>query len=194
MKKIGLNMMDSDQLILDIKKGNVNAFKQFFESFYPSLCLFANKYLKNSDESLDIVQDAFISIWNIRKDVHSIDSAKGYLFKYVKNRSLNYLRDQKQRKCLNFEQLNSEIFFRDNLIEEETYQIIYEAVRNLPAQGQRVIELALDGLKNQAIAEQLNVTVNTIKTIKLRAFKSMRKELKENVFMLFMLLCAAKSN
>jgi len=194
MEKIALKMMDSDQLILDIKLGNVNAFKQFFESFYPSLCLFAKKYLKDSDESRDIVQDAFVSIWNIRKDVHSISSAKGYLFKYVKNRSLNYLRDQKQRKCLNFEQLNSEIFFRDNLIEEETYQIINEAVGHLPPQGQRVIELSLDGFKNQEIAEQLNVTINTVKTIKLRAFKSMREELKENAFVFFVLLCSGKTN
>lgn len=194
MEKIAFKMMDSDQLILDIKMGNVNAFKQFFESFYPSLCLFANKYLKNSDESRDIVQDAFVSIWNIRKDVHSINSAKGYLFKYVRNRSLNYLRDQKQRKSLNFEQLNSEIFFRDNMIEEETYRIISEAVGHLPPQGQRVIELSLDGFKNQEIAEQLNVTINTVKTIKLRAFKSMREELKENVFVLFVLLCSEKTN
>lgn len=194
MEKIGLNVMDSDQLILDIKNGKVDAFKLFFESFYPSLCLFANKYLKDSDESCDIVQDAFVSIWNIRKDIHSINSAKGYLFKYVKNRSLNYLRDHKQRKCLNFEQLNTEIFFRDNLIEEEAYQSIYEAVSNLSSQGQRVIELALDGFKNKEIAEQLNVTINTVKTIKLRAFKSMREELKENVFVLFMLLCSEKTN
>ncbi|HEY3389610.1 MAG TPA: RNA polymerase sigma-70 factor [Prolixibacteraceae bacterium] len=178
-----------DQLILDIKNGKVDAFKQFFESFYPSLCLFTNKYLNDSEASLDIVQDAFVSIWNIRKDVQSISSAKAYLFKYVKNRSLNYLRDQRQRKSLNFELLDSEIFFRDNLIEEETYQMIYEAVRNLPPQGQKVIELSLDGLKNIEIAEQLNVTINTVKTIKLRAFKSMRKELKENVFILFTLLC-----
>jgi len=194
MEKIALKMMDSDQLILDIKMGNVDAFKQFFESFYPSLCLFTNKYLKDPDASHDIAQDAFLSLWNLRKDFHSITSGKSYLFKYVKNRSLNYLRDQKQRKSINFELLGSDFFFRDNLIEEETYQTIYEAIRNLPPQGQRVIELSLDGLTNLEIAKQLNITINTVKTIKLRAFKSLREELKENVFVLFMLLCSKKSN
>jgi len=194
MEKIALKMMDSDQLILDIKMGNVDAFKQFFESFYPSLCLFTNKYLKDPDASHDIAQDAFLSLWNLRKDFHSIPSCKSYLFIYVKNRSLNYLRDQKQRKSINFEQLGSDGFFRDNLIEEETYQTIYEAIRNLPPQGQRVIELSLDGLTNLEIAKQLNVTINTVKTIKLRAFKSMREELKENIFVLFTLLYSKKSN
>ena len=176
--------MDSDQLF-ETKNGDVNSFKSFFESFYPSLCLFANKYLKDTDASLDIVQDAFVHIWNIRKDVHSIDAAKSYLFKYVKNRSLNYLRDQEQRKRINFEQLGTEIFFRDNLIEEEIYQKLYDAMRSLPPQGQKVIELSLDGLKNQEIADALSISVNTVKTIKLRAFKGLREELRENLFILF---------
>ena len=188
-----MNFMVSDQLILDIKNGKVDAFKQFFESLYPSLCLFANKYLKDPDASLDIVQDAFVQIWNKKEDVHSIDSAKSYLFKFVKNKCLNYLRDQKQRQILNYEQLDSEIFFRDNLIEEETYLLINDAVRHLPPKGQKVIELSLDGLKNQEIAEQLNITINTVKTIKQRAFKAMREELKDNVFVLFMLKCSAKN-
>lgn len=179
--------MNSDQLISDINNGEIASFKIFFESFHPSLCLFANKYLKDPDASSDIVQDAFIYIWSRREELQSISSAKSYLFKYVKNRSLNYLRDNELRSKINYELLSSEVFFRDTLIEEETYQIIYEAVRNLPPQGQKVIELSLDGLKNQEIADQLNITINTVKTIKLRAFNSMRKELKSNVFVLFML-------
>jgi RNA polymerase sigma-70 factor (ECF subfamily) len=179
--------MDSDQLMLDIRNGKVDSFKQFFESFYPSLCLFANKYLSDSDASHDIVQDAFVYIWNKREDILSIDSTKAYLFKFVKNRSLNYLRDRK-KFFFNYEEIENEFFFRDNLIEEETYHQIYKAIRNLPPKGQKVIELSLDGLKNQEIAEELNISVNTVKTIKLRAFKTMRYELKENIFVLYILL------
>lgn len=183
--------MDSDQLIFDFKSWKEDSFKPFFEGFYPSLCLFANKYTKDHEASLDIVQEAFMYIWNKKDDVTSINSAKAYLYKYVKNRSLNYLRDNEKRKILNLEQLDSEIFFRDNLIEEETYRSIYDAIKNLSPQGQKVIELSLDGYKNQEVADQLNISVNTVKTIKLRAFKTIREELKENVFVLFTLLITA---
>lgn len=175
-------------MIPDFKGWKAGSFKQFFESFYPSLCLFADKYTQDHEASLDIVQEAFVYLWKIKHEVDTIYSAKAYLFKYVKNRSLNYLRDQENRKRLNFEELNSEIFFRDNLIEEETYQAIYDAIKNLPPQGQKVIEFSLDGLKNQDIAIELNISVNTVKTIKLRAFKSLREELKDNIFALFMLM------
>lgn len=177
--------MDSGQLIREIKDGKVAAFKLFFESFYPALCQFANRYLNNRDTSFDICQDGFVYLWNKIEDVDSIDSAKSYLFKYVKNRSLNYIRDHENRMKLNFDSLDSGIFFRDNLIETEIYSEIYTAIRNLSPQGRKIIELSLDGFKNQEIADQLQISVNTVKTLKQRAFESLRHDLKENVFILF---------
>jgi RNA polymerase sigma-70 factor (ECF subfamily) len=173
-------MMKGDQNITDVA-----AFKTFFLDFYPSLCLFVNKYLNDKEASNDIVQDAFLYIWNKRDEIISVDSAKAYLYKHVKNRSLNYLRDQKNKKKHNLVNVESEYFFRDNLVEEETYQILYKALNNLPPQGQRVIELSLDGFKNQEIADKLEISINTVKTIKLRAFQSLRSELKINVFSFF---------
>lgn len=175
-----------------LKKGDLITFKLFFESFYPSLCLFANKYLKDRDVSLDIVQDAFLYLWNKNADFQTVSGVKSYLYQYVKNRSLNYIRDQELRRKIEIKDLESESFFRDSLVEEETYQIISDAIRTLPPQGQRVIELSLDGLKNQEIADQLKISINTVKTIKLRAFASLRAELKDNIFILFVLHSAAK--
>jgi len=174
--------MDASQLKYDKDTGDIASFKMFFTSFNPSLCLFANKYLNDKEASNDVVQDAFVYVWNKWDEIETICSAKSYLYKYVKNRSLNYLRDQKSKKKHDLKNIASEVFFRDNLIEEETYQLIYKALKNLTPQGQKVIELSLDGLKNFEIGEQLKVTINTVKTLKLRAFHSLRKELKSNIF------------
>ncbi len=169
---------------------NKQTFKSFFEGSYSSLCLFTNKYLKDKDISRDIVQDAFLYLWVKRDDFSSENSAKSYLYKYVKDRSLNYLRDKGVRQKIEFKRMESETFFRDNLIEEETYLIIFNAIKKLSPQSQRVIELSLDGLKNQEIAEELLVSINTVKTIKLRAFAALREGLKDNVFILFVLHCS----
>lgn len=178
--------------IKDMQRGEMTAFKQFFESFYSSLLYFANKYLHDEEASSDIVQDAFIYLWNKKSDLYSISAAKSYLFKFVKNRSLNYLRDN-HTETIDLERLESETYSRDIIIEEETYQIIYKAIQSLPPQGQRIIELTLDGLKNQEIAAQLDISINTVKTIKLRAFKTLRSELKEQYFALFMIFYSDKS-
>lgn len=180
--------MEKNQALIDkLPKGDIDAFKIFFESFYPSLCLFANKYLNDEDASMDIVQDAFVFLWSKEIDFFSLDSAKSYLFKFVKNRSLNFLRDKQSRDRLNLEILAAETYFRDNVIEEETYQVIHDAIQSLPPQGQRVMMLSLDGLKNHEIAETLGISINTVKTIKLRAFRAMRKNLDRHTFTLFML-------
>ncbi len=169
-----------------MRKRDPGVFKCLFESFYSSLCLFADKYLNDQEVSQDIVQDAFLYLWN-NADFGSKNSARSYLYKYVRDRSLNYLRDKKLRQRKGFKEMESEVFFRDNVIEEETYQIIYDAIRTLSPQARQVIELSLDGLKNQEIADQLHISINTVKTVKGRAFAALRVELKDNVFVLFML-------
>ena len=147
--------------ILLIQKGDSVEFKRLFDEFYPSLCFFANKIIQQKDIANDIAQDAFIQYWEIKSDFHSIQAAKSYMFKYVKNRCLNFLRDN------------------------ETYQMIYDAIKSLTPTGKRVIELSMDGFKNNEIAKYLSITVNTVKTIKLRAYKALRAKLKGNFFNYF---------
>lgn len=181
--------MDSKlTLIQRIKRGEVNAFKEFYLDFYPSLCIFANKYLEDEAASLDIVQEAFVYYWKKKNDFQTIDSVKAYLFKYIKNRSLNYLRDKKTRDRAVLEKMDSVLHYRDTLIETETYHLINKAISGLSPQGRRIIELSLDGLKNQDIADQLKISINTVKTIKLRAFKALRKELNDDLFNFFLMI------
>lgn len=182
--------MEKNQALIDkLPKGDIDAFKIFFESFYPSLCLFANRYLNDEEASLDMVQDAFAFLWSKKIDFPSLDSAKSYLFKYVKNRSLNYLRDKQSRDRLNVEIMVSETYFRDSIIEEETYQIIHKAIQALPPQSRKIMFLSLDGYKNQEIADHLNISINTVKTIKLRAFRTIRNDLDPQIFTLFLISC-----
>ncbi len=174
-------------MIEDIRKGDIKVFKKFFDGFYLTLCLYANKYLQDDDASLDIAQDAFIYFWNKKSDIYSISSAKAYLFKYVKNRCLNYLRDKKIRDRPYYEELESEIYFKDTIIAQETYELIYKAIQELTPKGRQVIELSLDGMKNKDIAAYLDVSINTIKTIKQRAYSALRIKLGKDIFPLFMM-------
>lgn len=166
--------------IEDIRKGNVKAFESFFESFYVYLCQISFSYLKDLDASRDIAQDAFIYFWERRNEIYSIHSAKLYLYKYVKNRSLNYIRNTKLRTNIIEERQSNEVAFEDNQIEQETYRLIYSAIKTLPPQGKKIIEHSLDGLSNNEIAIEMNISVNTIKTLKKRAYIKLREEIKRN--------------
>lgn len=103
--------MSSDNIKdITLKKKDKAAFKILFDNCYPSLCLFANKYLNDKEISLDIVQDAFLYMWDKNYEFQSIDSAKSYLYKCVKNKSLNYLRDKDFRMRMDIAVLESEYF------------------------------------------------------------------------------------
>ncbi len=167
----------------------VGGFNDFFEEQYPPLCIFANKYLQDKAVSADIVQEAFVYVWDKRDYITDAAAAKSYLYKYIKNHCLNFLRDSKRHQEILNEQKKSEEFFRDNLVEQEAYEIIYHAIKDLSSQNQKVIELTLDGFSNKEIAEKLHITVNTVKTVKQRAFKVLRKVLKPMLFAFFCIFC-----
>lgn len=171
--------------ILLIQKGDSVEFKRLFDEFYPSLCFFANKIIQQKDIANDIAQDAFIQYWEIKSDFHSIQAAKSYMFKYVKNRCLNFLRDNHFDYSVNLREIEKIASTVDFTMENETYQMIYDAIKSLTPTGKRVIELSMDGFKNNEIAKYLSITVNTVKTIKLRAYKALRAKLKGNFFNYF---------
>jgi RNA polymerase sigma-70 factor (ECF subfamily) len=73
----------------------------------------------------------------------------------------------------------SEIFFEDHVIEEETHRLFYQAIQELPEKCREIIMMSLEGLKNNEIAKELNISINTIKTQKRIAYNQLRIQLKD---------------
>ncbi|WP_242083892.1 RNA polymerase sigma factor [Aestuariivivens sediminis] len=178
--------MDSAPNILsDIKKGNQDAFKEFFDDFYPILCSFANKYLKNEEKSKDTAQEALIKFWEKREDFNDITGAKSFLYVVVKNNCINILKKSKHNVDLSvLKKLESESFFKKNLIDKETFRIVRNAVNNLPQRQKEIVELSLKGLKNPEIATQLKISPHTVHTAKKNAYKKLKETLKDNYYLI----------
>ena len=81
-----------------------------------------------------------------------------------------------------------EYFFRDIVIEEETYRIVNEAIDALPVQSRRIIKLSLEGKQNKEISEELGISVNTVKSLKYKAMDVLRVALKDYYYLLLFLL------
>lgn len=79
---------------------------------------------------------------------------------------------------LNPEQFDENLFDK-NYIREETIRLIYQAIESLPENSKKIIDLSLQGLKNEDIAQALNLSVNTVKTHKKTAYKMLRIQLKD---------------
>lgn len=158
---------------MKIKRGDVTEFRHFFDEFYSSFCFFAHRIVGDQEVAKDIVQDSFICMWDKRSLIISLESAKSYMYKFIKHRCLNYLRDNHCDRNIEAESLVIPDFDQ-LLIEDESYRILYQAIQLLPPQGKRIMELSVEGYKNQAIADQLGISLATVKTLKSRALKFLR--------------------
>jgi RNA polymerase sigma-70 factor (ECF subfamily) len=127
-----------------------------------------------------MVQDVFISFWEKRQDFDHINAVKAFLYTSVRNKCLNQLKHQlviqKNEKEL-IRELESEQFFASHIIEEEVFNRLTAEIRNLPKSSQEIMLLALNGLTNPEIADELNISVNTVKTQKKIAYSKLKHKL-----------------
>ncbi len=170
-----------------LKAGNEEALRRLFVTYYPSLCLFAVNYLKDDGEAADVVQDCFIKYWECHSGFDDLPKIRSYLYTVVRNACLNILRNDKHRsKCLEY--WEKEETYLDLVIEEEALRMFYAAVDRLPAQSKRVIQLALDGLSNEKIAEELGISKNTVHMLKKIAYRKLKEMLREYYYLVFLFL------
>ena len=170
-----------------LKAGDEAAFRVLFDEYYQALCLFAVHYLEDDAEAADVVQESFIKYWDRHAEFDHPGGIRSFLYTVVRNDCLNILRNDKRRRK-QLERMSEELFFRDSLIEEEAFRMLYQAVETLPRQTQRVILLALEGMNNEHIAREMGISENTVHMLKKIAYKKLKGLLREYYYLVTFLL------
>ena len=135
-----------------------------FTRYYKPLVLWAASFLNNIPQSEDLVQDFFIRLWEKKAEYDKIPDFRTFLYVAVRNLCYNYLRDKK--KTIDFSQIelpDKQLSFQEQLIQEETYRLISNAIAELPVQSGKIMRLALEGKQNKEISEILGIAVTTVK-------------------------------
>jgi RNA polymerase sigma-70 factor (ECF subfamily) len=148
------------------------------------LCFFALQYTKDHDTAREITQEAFISLWEKRASIDLSKPVKTYLSTTVRNKCLNWLRDNKKfnREILDIEGLLSDKTYiqPDRLVETEIRDKIARAIDGLPQKCREIFVLNRnENLKYQEIANRLNISVKTVETQMSKALQHMRDQLAE---------------
>lgn len=177
-------------IISDIKSGNLSAFKEFFDDYYVMLCVFAAKYLKDDEQCKDVAQEALADYWEKREQFDDIYKAKGYLYTVARNRCLNILRHEKVNQGYMERygrELETERVFEDQVVAQETYLLVRKAVDALPSQMRTIIRYSLDGMKNPQIATEMGIGEGSVKSLKQTAYRKLREQLREHYYVLLLL-------
>lgn len=173
--------------------------KKVFESFYKNHCkqLFALSYRYVNDMQIaeEIVHDVFITIWNKADKLNVQYSMKSYLFKSVVNSSLNYLKKEKnllEKKTAYLAVQDREITSdQDTEDEEALLRKLEEALALLPEKCKQVMYLSRFGkLKQQEIADQMDISIKTVKNHLTYGFQKIRAHLdkQKQIIIIFLLI------
>ena len=167
MNKEGTSNHD---LVVRIKNSDHHAFETLYNRLWESLYTRAFSILGDKNIAKDIIQDVWVSFWE-RRDKISNDNIEGYLLRAVRFKVYNEFRNSKYRNKLIEEFVqNYNPHLQTNNIEQiiqlkDTEKAIYKAVNNLPNKCKQVFELSrFDGMKNEEIAQKLNISKRTVET------------------------------
>lgn len=174
--------------------GDEAAFDAIYEAYSSKVYRLAYRFLKDGQQSEEIVQECFINLWTNRQRLNAEGDMWLYLYVIAKRLSLNSLRQICQSRELS-DKLVNHIATVHNDTEEEMLvsdleQYTERIINKLPRQQQLIFRLSrVEHLSHKEIADQLQISPNTVKNHMVEALKTLRSQLQYSdlIFMLALL-------
>jgi len=178
-------MEHSDQTLIDeLKSGNQSAYELLFKKFYKTLVAKAYYILEDEMEAEDLVQNLFVTLWQKLPELNIRTSIRAYLFGAVHNQCMMLLRSRKvadKRLGAYTTQLEA----ASQLVTELEMPLILQSdleliFNELPAQRQRVFRMVyLEDKKYKQAAQEMGLSVNSVKTHLKLALRSIKDKVKK---------------
>ena len=180
-----------DEILRLLRQGDKRGLELLFRQFYKPLVMYALKQLGCREEAEDVVQDVFVRLWECQRFEAIERNVRSYLYQSVYNRCMDVL---EQNKGTRVELSDNALGFKDEeMPDDEDWNTrmdeIYAAVENLPPRTKAIFKaVVMDGKRYKEVADELEVSVNTIKTTLSRAVTTLREQLSDKAFLLLLLL------
>lgn len=168
-----------------VQADDYKAFELIFNKYYNFLCNYALKFVSSPDVAEEVVSDVFFKVWKNRKKILIKTSFESYLFRAVKNQSLDFLKS-KANQNLSLDDI-SPVYERkldqtpeDVLVFHELENRIETAIESLPPKCKRIFKSSrFQGLKYAEIAEKFGISVKTVETQMGRALSHLRNAVRK---------------
>lgn len=186
----------ADQLLLSrFRNGDEAAFRAIYERYYQKVYRFAFSFLKNKEQSEEILQETFINLWTNREKLDDALPLEPYLFTICKRLVLDAFRKATSTSKLRavmlarIEAMNNTT--EDHIIFSDLMKFTENAISSLPKQQQTIFRLSrFEGLSYEEIAKQLNISKHTVKNHLVAALKTIKDQFEHQgiLYCLFILL------
>ena len=164
------------------------AFRYLYDKYASTLRYFSAKYVDDDATIEDVVQDAFLNLWEKRNEFKTESTIKAYLYKIVRSFSVDTIRRRnianRYAEKIVLEKEDQE-FFLENIVESEVFQMIQTVFNELSPSCREVYQLSLHVKSHEEISQLLDISINTVKKHKNNANHYMRERLKHVLSFLF---------
>ncbi len=170
------------EFVQRLRQGDEAVFRMVYDQYKSKLYWYCLKFIKSSEVAEEIVQDAFVKLWEHKESLNPDSCLGAYLYTLVKHRVLNHLK----KEALNAAYVKEKRFTADvsgnNAEAELDYSNYWElanlAIAKLPPQRQLIFKQSRQHeMSNQEIAAALGISVNTVKVQLVKALKTIRASL-----------------
>jgi RNA polymerase sigma factor (sigma-70 family) len=161
---------------------NPDEFKKVVLPYGKKLFHFARLLLKDDHSAQDAVQEVYIKLWNMRKELAKINNIEAFAMKITKNWCLDRMKSKKplfvEDYSAGFDQ-QADVRDPDKMLErDEKIRHLYTILETLPEQQRMLIRLRdIDGYEFEEISEITGLNEVTIRVNLSRARKKIREEL-----------------
>jgi len=172
-------VLDEKTLILNLQKGSIPAFERIFSLYHKRIYNFCLTLYLSSDDAQEIVQRVFVALWEQCEQVDENKPLASYLYTIARYMVYQEFRQQVYKKAafdhfiLNSIDLNEST--KDEVLYNELLSFLESVIERLPERQREIFKLSrFSGLSYRQIADNLNITENTVDTQIRRALKFVR--------------------
>ena len=173
-------------LLYEIASGNEDAFELLFEQQRGRLYNYMLKITKSKVVAEEIVLDVFLKLWIGRELLPEIKNMDAFLNKVAYNKALDFLKIASRKKEIHrlvAKQIETcqEQEADHKLLDSEYQSILKKALDQLSPQRRVIFTLSrMEGLTNEEIAQQLQLSRNTVRNTLHESLQSIREYLRQN--------------
>ncbi len=157
------------------------SFHWLYREYYKSLVAYALRFLDDVSHAEDIVEELFVHLYDSRPAIASFQALRRYLYSSVCHRCIDDIRHRDTINTFAKEMAShgEATMEEDNAasFHEEFYRRLFKIIDSMPARQRAVFVAAMEGKTNKEIAEELGVSIDTVKTQKKRGMKTLREEM-----------------
>lgn len=180
------NFHTEKDLLLQVSEGDESAFREIFHLYGDVVHASLFPIVKSSEVAKDLVQETFLRVWIYRDKLPKIDNFRSWLLRIGYNRAFSHLRDTITHQKSTDQHIEKYgLNELDHATEDAVHlsqltNIIKQVVAKLPPQQKKIYLLSREhGLKIPEIAEQLGLSVSTVKNTLGRALQALREAIEK---------------